>query len=166
MSEQQHHARRATDHGGNWNIQRKDAVYAAVLALTVGGQQVIDHNRAASPPDLTSINASIERLDKSLNELRDPGGPKLRETVLRVQNLETQNTTQQAAIDAINAARFNELKNGVSQETITDLRNRLNDDRETQKDLKAQVEALRTAIDSLRSEIIRATSMRLQGPAR
>jgi len=164
VSEQQH-PHRSTDSGG-WHLQKRDGVYALLLAASVGGGQALDARRHDVPSDLSGVNASIDRLEKSLNELRDPGGPKLRETVLRVTALEQHNASQQSAIDAINSARFNDLKNGVTQETVSDLRQRLADDREAQRDLKAQVEALRAAIDNLRSEIMRATTARLRGPER
>jgi len=139
--------------GGSWNLQRKDGIYAVLMLATVGGAHVLDRSEPPKPdPVLTEKVASLER---NVGELRDPGGPTLRENVSRVKNHEER-------IHELEQA----LRSGVSREAVDDLKQRLADAREADKDLRQQLDNLRNAIDSLRSEIARATTSRLVGPNR
>ena len=153
------------DEGGSssWGLTRKDGVYALALLATFGGDKLIDRTQGANIPVI------IERLtgvEKAVAELRDPGGPVLRETAARSKQHDQALDSAFKSIEELKIARFTDLRTSVSREAIDDLKQRLQEARESDRDMRQQLEALRNAMDSLRNEITRVTSSRLIGPAR
>lgn len=55
---------------------------------------------------------------------------------------------------------------GVSRETVDDLKVRLTEGRDANKDLRLQIEGLRASIDNLRGDVAQAVGQRLAGPRR
>jgi len=140
----------AEGNGGGWSINRRDGIYAALLALSFGGERVLDRGS-----DADVLKEKVGSLEHNVGELRDPGGPVLRQAVQQMKNHEERIHDLEQA-----------LRSGVSREAVDDLKQRLADAREADKDLRQQLDNLRNAIDSLRSEIARATTSRLVGPNR
>lgn len=132
-----------------FSLTSKDSIFALLIAASFGGGQLLDSHRS---PD----KETVERIDKGIRELQDPGGPVLRETVVRQKNDEETLKQHFLAIQ--------ELQRMVSKETIDDINRRLAELIEKDKEQRQQIEALRNSFEALRLEVMKATSAKLRGP--
>lgn len=137
---------------GSLSFQRKDWIYIMAIAASFGGGQLLDRGGTAN---IQVIIEKVATLERNVNELRDPGGPVLRETLSRVKSQD----------DALHDLQKT-IRGGVSRETIDDVRARLAEARDNDKDFRQQIDGLRAAIESLRAEIAQAVGRRLVGPQR
>lgn len=139
----------------SWSLGKKDAVYAGVLSLMaalVGGNQLTS---SKSQVNLDVLSERMAVMDKTLQELRDPGGPVLRQTAATVKIHEDKLRDLER-----------DLRAGVSRESMDDLKARLAEGKDSDRDMRQQIEALRATIDALRYELSQALGKRLVGPAR
>ena len=112
-------------------LQRRDMIYSVVLAAGLGGERLLDRGNAS---EVDVLKEKVGALERNINELRDPGGPVLRETVQKLKFIDDK------------LLELAEVRKEADQE------------------LRGKIEALRSSIDSLRIQIERALAAPLVGP--
>lgn len=135
-----------------WGFGRKDGVYAMALLAVFGGERALDHNSSASIEVLTEKVSSLER---NVGQLQSPGGPVLRETVVRISAAESKIRDLE-----------HDVRGGVSRDAIDALKQQVADSKESDRQFLQQLSEIRNSVDAVRLELQRLATARLIGPNR
>lgn len=134
-----------------WSL-RKEGVIVGLIVASFGGGQLLDKGHSGTLDVLTEKVASLER---NVTDLRENGGPVMREatTRLRVHDDQLKDLTR-------------DVRAGVSRDQIDNLTARIADSRDQDREIRQQLDAMRNTLDALRNEVAQAINRRLVGPAR
>jgi len=142
--------------GGGWNLQRKDALYALALAAGVGSGFL--HQGADG-----AVERQVEINSGRLTALEQQGSPVVRSLEALLKADEQRISVLEAAQRSAAEARLSDLRGGVSQTALDEVRRRIEeyhaDSKAADLDLSKQ---LREAVDRLSGSL----QTQLRGPER